>query len=53
MEKKKSDESRAPLMALNHVSRLCRDVKKSLEFYTNVLGFVETELPPSLGFDGA
>ncbi|KAF2567597.1 hypothetical protein F2Q68_00024994 [Brassica cretica] len=55
MEKKKnkSDESKPPLMALNHVSRLCRDVKKSLEFYTKVLGFVETERPASLDFDGA
>lgn len=56
MEKKKKksdDESRPPLMALNHVSRLCRDVKKSLEFYTKVLGFVETERPASLDFDGA
>ncbi|KAL0897444.1 hypothetical protein Bca101_081405 [Brassica carinata] len=32
-KKKKSDESRPPLMALNHVSRLGRDVKKSLEFF--------------------
>ncbi|CAN7128145.1 unnamed protein product [Brassica rapa subsp. narinosa] len=52
-KKHKSDESRPPLMALNHVSRLCRDVKKSLEFYTKVLGFVETERPASLDFDGA
>ncbi|RID66567.1 hypothetical protein BRARA_D01700 [Brassica rapa] len=40
-------------MALNHVSRLCIDVKKSLEFYTKVLGFVETERPASLDFSGA
>ncbi|CAH2060285.1 unnamed protein product [Thlaspi arvense] len=55
LEKKKKcdEESRAPLMALNHVSRLCRDVNKSLEFYTKVLGFVETERPASLDFDGA
>ncbi|KAL1223857.1 Glyoxylase I 4 [Cardamine amara subsp. amara] len=54
-KKKKSDEesSKAPSMALNHVSRLCKDVKKSLEFYTKVLGFVETERPESLNFDGA
>ncbi|CAN6842189.1 unnamed protein product, partial [Brassica oleracea var. botrytis] len=50
MEKTKSDESRPPL---NHVSRLCIDVKKSLEFYTKVLGFVETERPASLDFRGA
>ncbi|KAF8085629.1 hypothetical protein N665_0656s0008 [Sinapis alba] len=52
-KEKKSDESKPPLMALNHVSRLCRDFKKSLEFYTKVLGFVETERPASLDFDGA
>ncbi|CAA7017791.1 unnamed protein product [Microthlaspi erraticum] len=52
-KKKGDDESRPPLMALNHVSRLCKDVKKSLEFYTKVLGFVETERPASLDFDGA
>ncbi|KFK32298.1 hypothetical protein AALP_AA6G224300 [Arabis alpina] len=53
MEKKDEHDSKAPLMALNHVSRLCRDVKKSLEFYTKVLGFVETERPAALDFDGA
>ncbi|XP_050210189.1 glyoxylase I 4 [Mercurialis annua] len=42
-----------PLMALNHVSRLCRDVKKSVEFYTKVLGMVETERPQALDFEGA
>ncbi|KAH0886354.1 hypothetical protein HID58_062450 [Brassica napus] len=51
MEKKKSDESRPPLMALNHVSRLCMDVKKSLEFLTS--GFVETERAASLDLEGA
>ncbi|CAN8247276.1 unnamed protein product [Cochlearia groenlandica] len=50
---KKENESKPPLMALNHVSRLCRDVQKSLEFYTKVLGFVETERPNSFDFDGA
>ncbi|KAF3581315.1 hypothetical protein DY000_02034622 [Brassica cretica] len=51
MEKKKIDESRPPLMALNHVSRLCIDVKKSLEFLTS--GFVETERAASLDLEGA
>ncbi|XP_028797787.1 uncharacterized protein LOC114753282 [Neltuma alba] len=43
----------APLKALNHVSRVCRDVKESIEFYTKVLGFVEIERPQVLDFEGA
>ncbi|XVF73581.1 hypothetical protein PTKIN_Ptkin12aG0213600 [Pterospermum kingtungense] len=42
-----------PLMALNHVSRLCRNVKNSIDFYTKVLGFVLVERPPALDFEGA
>ncbi|CAL9173625.1 unnamed protein product, partial [Musa hybrid cultivar] len=42
-----------PLMALNHVSRLCRSVEASVEFYTAVLGFVPTGRPPTLDFNGA
>ncbi|MED6119282.1 hypothetical protein PIB30_010525 [Stylosanthes scabra] len=49
----KNKESSAPLLALNHVSRLCRDVKKSIEFYTKVLGFVLIERPQVLDFEGA
>ncbi|KAJ4756229.1 Lactoylglutathione lyase / glyoxalase I family protein [Rhynchospora pubera] len=44
---------RMPLMALNHVSRLCKSVKASVEFYVKVLGFVVIERPPSLDFNGA
>lgn len=43
----------SPLMALNHVSRLCMSVEASVEFYTKVLGFVTIHRPPTLGFDGA
>ncbi|KDP43609.1 hypothetical protein JCGZ_16896 [Jatropha curcas] len=50
-EKKKQHEP--PLMALNHVSRLCRNVKESIDFYTNVLGMVLTERPQAFDFDGA
>ncbi|KAI3974885.1 hypothetical protein MKX01_004996 [Papaver californicum] len=46
-------QQQLPLMALNHVSRLCRDVKKSVHFYANVLGFVRIKRPPALDFDGA
>ncbi|KAK1316913.1 hypothetical protein QJS10_CPA05g00824 [Acorus calamus] len=35
-----------PMMALNHVSRLCRSVETSTDFYVNVLGFVLIERPP-------
>lgn len=50
-DEKQSEEP--PSMALNHVSRLCRDVKESIEFYTKVLGMVLIERPPALDFDGA
>lgn len=41
-------------MALNHISRLCRNVKESIEFYTKVLGFVLIERPQALeDFEGA
>lgn len=42
-----------PLMAVNHVSRLCKSVKASVDFYVRVLGFVIIERPPSLDFNGA
>lgn len=42
-----------PLMALNHISRLCRNVKESIDFYTKVLGFVLIERPQAFEFDGA
>ena len=42
-----------PLMALNHVSRLCRNLKESIDFYTKVLGFVSIERPHAFDFDGA
>lgn len=47
------DEDDIPLMALNHVSRVCRSVNESVEFYTKILGFVLIERPESLDFDGA
>lgn len=42
-----------PLMALNHVSRLCRNVDESIDFYTKILGFVLIKRPPAFDFDGA
>ncbi|XP_043725914.1 uncharacterized protein LOC122672516 [Telopea speciosissima] len=52
-EKKSEEDHPLPLMALNHVSRLCRTVEKSIEFYTNVLGFVLINRPQAFHFDGA
>ncbi|MQL87983.1 hypothetical protein Taro_020528 [Colocasia esculenta] len=42
-----------PLMALNHVSFLVRSVKRSVEFYEEVLGFVSIKRPSSFDFEGA
>ncbi|XP_017428661.2 glyoxylase I 4 [Vigna angularis] len=47
------NENRTPLMALNHISRLCRNVKESIDFYTKVLGFVQTKRPQALDSKGA
>ncbi|KAF5736473.1 hypothetical protein HS088_TW14G00616 [Tripterygium wilfordii] len=56
-DKESRDEGKQPrpppLMALNHVSRLCRNVKQSVDFYTKVLGFVLIERPQAFDFDGA
>ena len=46
-------EHALPPMALNHVSRLCRSVKESIDFYVKVLGFVLIQRPQVLHFDGA
>ncbi|KAL6125232.1 hypothetical protein ACLB2K_073291 [Fragaria x ananassa] len=51
--KDQKEEHQLPLMALNHVSRLCRNVEESVNFYTKVLGFVNIERPPAFDFDGA
>ncbi|XP_073023462.1 glyoxylase I 4-like [Primulina eburnea] len=42
-----------PLLSLNHVSFVCKSVKKSVEFYTQVLGFVLIKRPSSFDFEGA
>ncbi|XP_050386311.1 glyoxylase I 4 [Argentina anserina] len=51
--KDQKEQHPLPLMALNHVSRLCRNVEESVDFYTKVLGFVKIERPPALNFNGA
>ncbi|KAK3011912.1 hypothetical protein RJ639_011062, partial [Escallonia herrerae] len=52
-QKRREEEHELPLMALNHVSRLCRSVEDSVDFYTRALGFVKIERPEALDFDGA
>lgn len=42
-----------PLRQINHISRVCSSLSKSLEFYRDVLGFVEIKRPDSFDFDGA
>ncbi|KAI3859701.1 hypothetical protein MKX03_031215 [Papaver bracteatum] len=42
-----------PLVSLDHISMLCKDVDKSVDLYVNILGFVQIKRPSSLDFDGA
>lgn len=42
-----------PLLSLNHVSLLVRDVWNSVRFYENVLGFCLVKRPSSFNFHGA
>ncbi|KAH9324309.1 hypothetical protein KI387_004487 [Taxus chinensis] len=46
-------EQPLPLMALNHVSLLCRSVEDSMEFYEKVMGFVPIKRPGAFDFGGA
>ncbi|XP_047318376.1 glyoxylase I 4-like [Impatiens glandulifera] len=41
------------LLSLNHVSFICKSVKRSVNFYENVLGFVLIKRPSSFDFEGA
>ncbi|CAN1132536.1 Glyoxylase I 4 [Linum perenne] len=52
-KEEEEQEEGPPMMALNHVSRLCRDVQKSIDFYSRVLGMVLIERPGAFKFDGA
>lgn len=42
-----------PLLALNHVSFICKSVVKSVQFYEQVLDFVLIKRPSSFDFEGA
>ncbi|XWS70680.1 hypothetical protein CRYUN_Cryun03dG0067700 [Craigia yunnanensis] len=46
-------ENTLQLKCLNHVSLVCRAIKKSLDFYQNVLGFFPIKRPGSFDFSGA
>lgn len=50
---KKHHSSVLPLKALNHVSRVCNDVRKSAAFYRDVLGFIEVKRPSAFEFEGS
>ncbi|CAH1422553.1 unnamed protein product [Lactuca virosa] len=41
------------LKSLNHISLVCRSIEESINFYTNVLGFIPIRRPGSFDFDGA
>ncbi|KAI7741802.1 hypothetical protein M8C21_003235 [Ambrosia artemisiifolia] len=49
----KEDDDHLPRMQLNHISRVCKSVDDSVEFYKKVLGFVSMERPQTFDFDGA
>jgi hypothetical protein len=53
IEKLYKDVPPMPLMALNHISRLCKSVDASVRFYVKALGFVLIHRPPALDFSGA
>jgi len=53
IEKLYEDVPPMPLMALNHISRLCKSVDASVRFYVKALGFVLIHRPPALDFSGA
>jgi catechol 2,3-dioxygenase-like lactoylglutathione lyase family enzyme len=50
---KKTSSSPLCLSSVNHISRNCVDLEKSVEFYENVLGFKPIKRPGSFGFAGA
>ncbi|KAD3067386.1 hypothetical protein E3N88_35266 [Mikania micrantha] len=42
-----------PVLSLNHVSFICKSVRRSVKFYEDVLGFVLIRRPSSFDFEGA
>ncbi|CAH1450679.1 unnamed protein product [Lactuca virosa] len=48
-----SSLQKMPLLSLNHVSFICKSVRRSVKFYSDVLGFVLIRRPSSFDFEGA
>lgn len=48
-----SKHDELPLLALNHVSYVCKSLTTSVKFYEDVLGFVLVKRPSSFDFEGA
>ncbi|KAI3752681.1 hypothetical protein L2E82_24716 [Cichorium intybus] len=46
-------EDQLPLLSLNHVSFICKSLRRSVKFYEEVLGFVLIRRPSSFKFEGA
>lgn len=53
IEEVKSFQQPLPLLSLNHVSLLVKDVWDSVRFYEDILGFCSVKRPSSLNFRGA
>lgn len=52
-EEAKQAAQQMPLLSLNHVSFVCKSVRRSVRFYEEVLGFVLIKRPSSFDFEGA
>ncbi|CAA2998553.1 Hypothetical predicted protein [Olea europaea subsp. europaea] len=48
-----NQENKLPYLSLNHVSFICKSVRRSVKFYEEVLGFVLIKRPSSFDFEGA
>ncbi|CAI9770141.1 unnamed protein product [Fraxinus pennsylvanica] len=48
-----NQENKLPDLSLNHVSFICKSVRRSVKFYEEVLGFVLIKRPSSFDFEGA
>ncbi|KAK1374215.1 VOC domain-containing protein [Heracleum sosnowskyi] len=48
-----STKHEMPLLALNHVSYVCKSLATSVKFYEDVLGFLLVKRPSSFDFEGA
>ncbi|CAI9103773.1 OLC1v1002324C1 [Oldenlandia corymbosa var. corymbosa] len=53
VDQRLKQQTQLPLLSLNHVSFVCKSVRKSVRFYEEVLGFVLIKRPSSFTFEGA